>query len=87
MVRRHKKQAFEVWITPYRMQADPDTDYVIPWFAHKIVTNRHFARICRITQIRLKRRMRHPKGYSPLADAAWAHRAYGRKGKNKWRVK
>lgn len=79
MVRRHKAEAFERFLDEYRGAKS--------WAAHQILADPHFARIFRAKRerrARLALRGNHEGGWS---DAGWAHRAYGRKGKNKWRVR
>lgn len=87
MVKRIKADRFEAFLDEFRPIADKDSDYVRPWAAYQIMASMHFARIFRVVRERRERQARHPKSCSPCADAAWAHQAYGRKGKNRWRVK
>ena len=87
MVRRHKQEKWEAFLDEYRPDADADSDEMMSYAAHLILTNPHFARLyrnLRVRRARLDRRGNHEGGFH---DAGWLHRAYGRKGKNRWRVK
>jgi hypothetical protein len=91
MVRRIKAERWEAFLDEYRPTADKDSDWVMGWCGYHILADKNFARIYRVMRERRERIHRRvggrPGSYNPWGDAAWAHQAYGRKGKNKWRVK
>jgi hypothetical protein len=87
MVRRHKTEAFERFLDEFRPVADKDSDWVMPWMAYQILANPHFARIYRIARERRARLAKRGNHEGRYADAGWLHRDYGKKGKNKWRVR
>lgn len=92
MVRRIKAERWEAFLDEYRPTAEKDSDYVDSYVAHLVLTRPHFARIFRVRRERYERLARRigrgdGRAYKASADAAWLWRQYGRKGKNRWRVK
>ena len=83
MVRRIKQVRWESWLAGKRYtlavrEAVGDNDALADILRHLLATRRS-ARILRMTEIQMARQRRSPGMISPMADAQWAHRDYGRK--------
>lgn len=79
-MRRIKRERWEAFMAPHRAIADPDSVFLDEFYAHLVLTNRHFARLHRVRAQKLTREHRRhrndrffPHGYG------WLRRAYGRK--------